>query len=92
VNKTTVYKINYQEIYMSERNARLPTSDYVVGSDVFYVNNTLVPDADGSRIIGPLTPEMLEQKRQQHAGIVSGMTEEQRGDFPFQVYRLTRIE
>ena len=52
-----------------EENARIPVELDALGEDVFYINNTLVPERDGCRIIGPLNKEKMEFKRQQYESI-----------------------
>ncbi|MEK6880159.1 MAG: hypothetical protein AABY22_11145 [Nanoarchaeota archaeon] len=59
------------------------------GKELFYIENTLVPVMDGSRIIGPLTAERLEQKREMYESVVRP---EERDKFPFIVYKLLRVE
>jgi len=75
-------------------NALLPAAvaDLPLGQDMFYICNTLVPEADGSRIIGPLTAEGLEEKRKAYGGVIAQLDEGAASQYPFVVYRLTRIE
>lgn len=78
---------------MEDLNARIPTGiEELAGKEVFYINNTLVPEQDGSRIIGPLTREQLEFKRERYEQIVFKFDKEQRQKYPFIVYRLEKIE
>lgn len=75
---------------MERANAYIPdTFDMVDEDGVFYILNTLVPEYDGSRIIGPLSAEKLEEKREQYKSIVP---EEDRDSHPFIVYRLNQAE
>ncbi len=78
-------------------NARIPAKieELAVDQELFYVNNTPVPEADGSRIIGPLTEEQLKWKRQQYEKIVKQIEREAndvREKYPFIVYSLKRVE
>ena len=79
---------------IERHNARLPAgvADLQAGEDVFYICNTLVPEVDGSRLIGPLTAEELETRRQRYDEITSVLPDEVKAGCPFVVYRLTRIE
>ncbi len=77
---------------MDKNNAKLPTKDYTIGEDVFYINNTLVSELDGSRIIGPLTRGELTIQQEKYKSIVSELPKEQKQKCPFIVYKLTRVE
>lgn len=74
------------------RNARIPASieDFPVGKEVFYVINMLVPEQDGSRVIGPLDAEGLEDKRRMYKQITKGFEDKEK--YPFVVYKLKRTE
>ena len=53
---------------MDSSNAHIPTGrdELPFGKEVYYINNTLVPVIDGSRIIEPLDDTELREKREQY--------------------------
>jgi hypothetical protein len=78
---------------MERTNAIIPTGidDLAVGQEVFYILNTLVPEVDLSRIIGPLNSQELEVKRKMYEGVLNNLRPEERESHPLIVYRLTRL-
>ncbi len=61
-----------------------------VGESLFYIENTLVPKQDGSRLIGPLNAEGVQQKREIYELLMSRMNEDPE-KYPFIVYKLERV-
>src|SRR3989344_6979267 len=78
---------------MNKFNAKMPSGADELGRGVvFYINNTLVPETDGSRIIGPLTAEQLESKVIQYNAIVSSLPESERKEYLLIIYELRKVD
>lgn len=54
--------------------------------ELYFILNTLVPQRDGSRIIGPLTRAQIELKKQSYEHLMSRFPEESKEEYPFLVY------
>ena len=79
---------------LEEANATIPANleDLEVGEERFYVVNSLVPERDGSRILGPCTSEELGHHREKYQLFQRTMSKSERKKFPFMVYKLIRTE
>ena len=67
----------------------LPVENCDIGEKQFYIVNTLVNSMDGSRVIGPLTSDMLNQRREMYKSIIKSMiSDEERQNYPFVVYEV----
>ena len=72
---------------------RFPLSEESqVNESFFYIDNTLVPSTDGSRILGPYNREELKHKRDMYDSFAARMPEGERNKFPFVVFELKRTE
>ena len=72
---------------------RIPISeDSKVNESFFYIDNRLVHEQDGSRILGPYNQGELKHKRDMYNSFASRMSEEERKKFPFAVFEFRRTE
>ncbi|HLC53602.1 MAG TPA: hypothetical protein VJK03_03585 [Candidatus Nanoarchaeia archaeon] len=82
--------------FKSKLYAHIPSSDRDIRDfpedGLYYIVNTFVSEKDGNRVIGPLTREELEQKKEQYEDFVSRYSDSQRKKYPFLAYYLTKEE
>jgi len=72
---------------------RIPISeDSKVNESFFYIDNRLVHEQDGSRILGPYNADELGEMRRRYESVTSKMLEEERKKFPFVVFEFRRTE